>query len=187
MLRKCTMMQCTRRKNCKLSAVSLQLSAVILLIFAGLSAAQSPGNDSALFWQPAGAGILEPEVRHLAANPTQPSLIYSASETTVYLSENSGKDFRAILHIPSSDHPINKLFIPKYSPDDIYVATEGGIYFSKTRGEPWQKIFQPSEEGARQCRSLTGFGGTIYAGTLKGIYYQKNNGFWWEAEIGRAH
>ncbi len=170
------MMQCRLRKNFKLSA-----TAVILLILAGLPAAEPQENNSALFWQNTGAGILEPEVKHIAAHPTQPSLIYSASQNTVYLSENSGKDFKAILHIPSSDQPINKLFIPKYSPDDIYVATENGVYFSKNRGEPWQKIFQPSEEGAHQCRSIASFGGAIYAGTLKGMYYQKNNGFWWEA------
>ena len=147
------MMQCRLRKNFKLSA-----TAVILLILAGLPAAEPQENNSALFWQNTGAGILEPEVKHIAAHPTQPSLIYSASQNTVYLSENSGKDFKAILHIPSSDQPINKLFIPKYSPDDIYVATENGVYFSKNRGEPWQKIFQPSEEGAHQCRSIASFG-----------------------------
>lgn len=168
------MMRYTLEKKYKLSAVGFQLSAILLLSAGNLPAVE-------MFWQPAGAGILEPEVKHIAIHPQQPSLIYSASETTVYLSENSGKDFRSILNIPSSDHPINKLFIPDSSPDDIYVATEGGVYFSKNRGEPWQKIFQPSEEGVHQARSLAGFNGTVYIGTLKGLYYQKNNGFWWEA------
>src|SRR3989338_5340978 len=158
------MMRYTQRKNFRLSAISFQLSAVIVLILGGLSAAQPTENNSALFWQNTGAGILEPEVKHVAVHPSQPSLIYSASENTVYLSENSCKDFKTILHVPSSDQPINQLFIPKHSPDDIYVATDGGVYFSKNRGEPWQKIFQPSEEGAHQCRSIAGFGGPIYIG-----------------------
>src|SRR3989338_1177652 len=136
------MMRYTQRKNFRLSAISFQLSAVIVVILGGLSAAQPTENNSALFLQNTGAGILEPEVKHIAVHPSQPSLIYSASESTVYISENSGKDFRSILHIPSSENPINKLFIPEHNPDDIYVATEGGVYYSKNRGEPWQKIFQ---------------------------------------------
>ena len=94
-----------------------------------------------LQWQKIGIGIREAKITAAAIHPSDPSIIFAGTQTTIYKSKNQGKDFAPAFQIPGRQAQVNFLYIDPQETRVVYAATDSGLYTSKDNGENWQRIF----------------------------------------------
>jgi hypothetical protein len=156
----------------KRGAVILMLVALVNLGFA----------DSGS-WQKSSGGILEPQINSIQPDPNDSNTVYAGTDKALYLSEDQGRTFRAILQIQGSDKSINDVYRPQWG-KDLYVATGSGVYATDNTGLSWKNIFSPSEGRARQCFAVFSEDDVVYVGTLAGLYYKGASDSTWHRESG---
>lgn len=155
-------------------------------------------------WQKVGSGIYEPVVLKLAIHPHDPSLIFAATNKALYQSSDGGRHYQSVFQASGEFQGINDIYIdPHQLPtfvrqkrtqsgsrpndserrdtDNIYIATDAGLYFSSDAGEHWQRTYYSSNEQSRKCLALLRAGETLYLGTGNGLFYRSVDETSWSA------
>lgn len=136
--------------------------------------------DKEVIWQPKSLGIREPEILHIDIHPTQPHLLFAATSKGLYRSTNSGKDFEFVLRPHGSQARVNDVFASRENPDVVWAATDSGVYQSRDLGRRWEQIFYSMDPLARRCQSVVVDDGTVYIGTLRGLFYRRGDSAVWQ-------
>ena len=159
-----------------LRLMTYNLRLALLCIFAFTSAGFSYQSAA---WQKAGSGIYEPAVVKLAVHPRDPSIIFAATDKTLYQSSDGGKHYRSVFQAPGGFQGINDIYIDPLQPRGIYAATDAGLYASSDAGNHWQRTYYSSDEQSRECLALLRAGETLYLGTGRGLFYKPVEGKDW--------
>jgi hypothetical protein len=119
-------------------------------------------------------GIDSARIRRVGFSKTNPSLIAVASHNTLYISENSGSDFRKMIVLKNEE--ISHLFVDQNSSSKIYLSGTRHCYridneveriFSAIDGETVNFIIKHKE--------------VIYIATSTGLYSANDNLLNWQA------
>ena len=86
-------------------------------------------TDGGLTWNPAGPGLLDPEVTSLALGPGTPSIVYAGTRRGgVFRSTDGGRSWHT-LNTGLANLRINAVVTDPRDPDTVYVGTEGNGIF----------------------------------------------------------
>ncbi len=151
-------------KNKKICLFNLLFILVLVVTGLGFSL-------NSMVWQKSGFGIYESDIRDLAVDPTNSSLIYAATSRAVYKSQNKGKNFKAIL-FKGEQMGVNDVYIVPEQPEIIYAATDAGLYATQNSGQTWQKIYSASDEDTRRSLCVVRDSDELYLGTQTGLYHK---------------
>lgn len=147
-------------------------STVAMACFVFFACFTADASPRSIIWQKSSNGILESAVSLVAVHPHDASVIFVATDKALYRSSDGAGQFVAVFSPPGESQGINALYIDPDQPQDIYAATDAGLYFSPNSGTHWQRIYYSSDEAARKCLSLARFDDTIYLGTQRGLFYK---------------
>ncbi len=123
-----------------------------------------------MIWKKKAAAIFDSKMKTVVISKSDPSLIYVATERSIYQSIHEGGDFKRVLSIVAEQNGVNTVVITDNAPSKIYAATNNGLYQSLDQGRDWRLIFHPSDLESRQCLSVIEKNSTIYLGTQKGLF-----------------
>lgn len=141
-------------------------------------------HDGGTTWQPSGDDVLHNSIVHdLVIHPTDPKVLYSATETGVLQSLDGGATWRFInqgLEFPK----ITAILIDHYSPEFLYVGTGGGgIYRSTNGGKTWSfsSYGLPPEAYVTSIVASPATPSVMFAGTLNsGVFMSEDEGKTWK-------
>ncbi|MDO8580127.1 MAG: hypothetical protein Q7S13_01440, partial [Candidatus Omnitrophota bacterium] len=136
-------------------------------------------NDRA--WERKSNGLNGSVIYRLAQSASDPQTIYAATNKGVYVSLNSGKEFKALRGTQTLAKRIYDLHVPPEDDQIMYLATDQGLFQGNINGQSaqWQRIFYAGDAQERTCRSVIQYAGVLYVGTLKGIFYQQKGQNTW--------
>src|SRR5579863_10136810 len=100
-------------------------------------------------WEALTAGLPEGvEVRCVAAQPGDPSVIYVGTQRGPYRSADGGNSW-TLLELPGNQKLVWSILLHPTDAHTIYVGTEGTtIYRSRDGGASWQELTPPAPKGA---------------------------------------
>lgn len=117
-------------------------------------------------------------------------LIYIGSEKGIFKSEDAGQSWRNILSIRGTNRKVNFLLFALGDNNSLYAATGNGLYYSRNRGEDWNRIFKGKNYLENECTTLAVLPSTIYLGTKAGLFVSTDKGRSWykeTAKLGNSH
>ena len=86
-------------------------------------------TDSSSNWTPSDTGVLASSVSNVTIDPTNPAVLYAASDSGIFKSTNSGATWSQIGQNQTST-PVTKVVVDPTNNSILYAATVGGIYKS---------------------------------------------------------
>ena len=119
-------------------------------------------------WVRLNIGLQDGEVNAIAIDEMSKA-IYAGTSKAVYKSVDSGRNYSTVLPLTGSERRVNYIYINPSSQDEIFVATDSGLYQSTNTAQTWQKIFHSSDELARQCHWVLANDDILYLATGKGL------------------
>jgi photosystem II stability/assembly factor-like uncharacterized protein len=136
-----------------------------------------------------------PPVRAIAIDPSNPNILYAgvAANVTagpfaaVFKSTNAGENWKLLSVIGSGKGrtTVNCLAVDPFAPNVVFAGTDGdGIFKSVDGGVNWSGEDSELSTGSVVALSIGKKDGTLYAGTLEGIF--KFEGLRWR-QIGFSH
>ncbi|MEI7595101.1 MAG: hypothetical protein WCK02_05075 [Bacteroidota bacterium] len=139
----------------------------------GLFSSKDEGGN----WYPMNIGL--PPKLKVRDIHIKDSLIFIATDNYVYISSNSGKEWRAS-RVGFRDKSINDI---ESIGDKVFACTENGIYFSKDFGKKWESVSIGLLSQRAFC--ITTFvekkDTLLFAGTAMGIFVSSNFGGKWKS------
>ncbi len=154
-------------------------SSTLLKVLCLVSLLQLGFANPDIAWNKTGNGIHEAKINCVTTDPQNPAIVLAGTSKAVYKSTNHGQDFHPVLQIPGSAPGVNFLYIYTQNPNQVYAATDSGLYFSADRGDNWQNIFYANNPENKRCLTVLKYGQEIYLGTFGGLYSQtKPDGLW---------
>ncbi|MBN1912835.1 MAG: hypothetical protein JW788_00385, partial [Candidatus Omnitrophica bacterium] len=160
------------------------VSATVLFVFA-VVVFVSAGEVS---WQDMSAGISG--VNSVLIHPVDPRIIYTATDKGVFLSRDSGANWRNVLFTRGSSRRVNQLSFYPGDDDKLYAATENGFFYSPDRGKSWKRIFRGKNYLENACVAAIVLPSGIFLGTRAGLFISKDNGKSWYkrgADLGKSN
>ncbi|MDD5005601.1 MAG: hypothetical protein PHS93_03750 [Candidatus Omnitrophica bacterium] len=106
------------------------------------------------------------------------NIIYAASRSCVYKQQSGNNEWQKVYDIAKANKQINRLYIDLLA-DNIYVATQDGLYMSQNQGLDWQRIFRGSSDLENDCISIDKSNKAIYLGTKQGLFISYDKGIKW--------
>ncbi len=119
------------------------------------------------------------DITAIALSAENPARLYIGTKQALYATSNR-EDYQTLFHLPLSAGQVNFIYDSGKFINTVYAATEDGLYKGMRDGSNWVKMFSSSDENSRRCLSFTIAEGTLYLGTLNGLFYQKANSLYWE-------
>ncbi|NQT00100.1 MAG: hypothetical protein HQ595_03360 [Candidatus Omnitrophica bacterium] len=103
-------------------------------------------------------------------NARDPRRIFIATGKGVYASGDAGEAWNKLPVQGLSSDYVNFLIVAKDESDNLYAATEGGVFAFVSKGQRWQQIYQGMT--ARQVRSLAldKNNRQLFAGSNRGVF-----------------
>ncbi|MDD5594834.1 MAG: hypothetical protein PHY94_01180 [Candidatus Omnitrophica bacterium] len=142
-----------------------------------------PSFAQGLDWEDLSSG--NRDARAVLLNPDNAKIIYFASKNQVFETSDAGKNWKMILTVKGKNSLVNFLSFYPLNRGWLYVATQGGLFFSNNQGRSWQKIFRGKGYLENDCTTLMVLPDCIYLGTKAGLFLSKNNGRQWEKISGK--
>lgn len=140
--------------------------------------------DPSFVWEKGGRGIRESEVSCVAVHPNNELIVFAGTSKAIYKSTNGGQDFELAFQIPGSQPEANFLYIGADFPEQVFAATNSGLFFSKDAGKVWERIFYSNSDLERQCFSVTANKDATFLGTADGLFVRENSGSVWQKRNG---
>jgi len=120
------------------------------------------------------------EVISTVSHHSNPSTIYVATQNSVFLTEDGGKNWDQIYHIKEANKKINSLAQDDENLNNIYVAAQNGLYKGINKGKRWIKVFKGSNDLENNCFCVEVINKSIYLGTKQGLFVSKDKGMSWQ-------
>lgn len=132
----------------------------------------------AFSWQKQTDIFIDDEIISLAIDSNKSSIIYAASQNSVYKTVDKGKSWQKIYHIIKANKKINKIYMDPIIANAAYILTQDGLYQSKNQGKDWQRIFIGSSDLENDCLSIAKSRNVIYLGTKQGLFISQDSKQW---------
>ena len=130
-------------------------------------------------WHKITGGINESGVNVMMIHPHNKDIIFAGTDKGLYVSQNSGVDFRAVIDVQGQRNKVHALYAPAEDADQFLAATDSGLYRANIREGRWQKIYDAGSETAQMCLSVVRLDSTIFLGTADGLFLkQQGQGTW---------
>ena len=133
-------------------------------------------------WEEVTNGIPETDFQTIAVSPRDATHVYVGTSKSLYRTLDGGKSWKNVLSIHGTLKAVHQILITPG--EDIWAATDNGLYYSSTQGESWEKRFSGVGDKGRRVFSLAarqaGAGGSIFIGTEEGIFRSEDQGRHWE-------
>lgn len=105
-----------------------------------------------------------------------PDLIYLGSHNAIYRSNDGALTWEKIFVIKGEDTLVNDIYLDNAGKNyRLYVATNAGLYYSKERGENFQKIFRRNAVFSILIQDEN-----IIIGTAEGLFSAQKETFHWK-------
>jgi photosystem II stability/assembly factor-like uncharacterized protein len=155
-------------------------------------------TDGGKTWSTASTGYTGAQVRDIAIDPQNPSRIYAAARSGIFVSEDSGNSWRGLNFMPANSLEWNVVCIDIKTPDHILAANNwnASLLVSSTGGQTWRNVVNVPGPmtGFRSIAFAPGNTNIVYAGTSGyysagtfssdkpggGIYVSRDNGASWK-------
>lgn len=150
-------------------AVSLQDENIIYIggrIYSG-KAAVLRSTDGGLHWTNISKGIIGNWVTDLEIDPRNSNVVYASGYRFLYKTTNAGQSWEEVLSGETSRVIINPL-----SPNDVYVAYEGAVLWSRDGGKSWDPISGGFDRAGIRDLVIDPSSRLLYAGTIGGGIYR---------------
>ncbi|MDO8281093.1 MAG: YCF48-related protein [Thermodesulfovibrionia bacterium] len=157
---------------------------IILSIFIVLSPSAGSGYDttSDFIWEYSSHGIKDTELLNISITPDNPNKIFVSSYDTIYLTYDSGVNWKEILSFKGTGNTINSVTLSSEDPKIVYIGTSGGLYRSKDEGYSWEELFKGSgtlENAVLSVAVHPDNDEIIYIGVKAGLFRTDNKGKDW--------
>ncbi|MEK6728191.1 MAG: hypothetical protein AABY28_05945, partial [Candidatus Omnitrophota bacterium] len=113
-------------------------------------------------------------------------IIYFGSNKGVFKSDDKGKSWISILSVGGAKGEINFLSFDPQDKDSIYAATGNGLFYSKTQGRNWNRVFKGKNSLENECMALVVLPSVIYLGTKAGVFASTDKGRSWHKGTGKT-
>lgn len=169
------------------------------IVYAGtLGGGIFKSTDGGQSWQAANEGLGSPFIRALVIDPANPNILYAATAgqqlnssviAGVFQSTDGGTTWRDKSEgLPGGPRsclcsrlPVEALVMDPRDPRILFTVVDGSIYRMNPRGLRWFSFPGP---GARVLSLAVDSAGTLYAGTLRGVFKKPLGGAWVSATAG---
>lgn len=108
------------------------------------------------------------------------SIIYAASDSSVYKSNNNGDSWKKIFNIRKANKEINRLYLNSKRESIIYVLTQDGVYQSNDEGKNWHRVFKGNSDLENNCLSMIKTDKATFLGTEEGLFISYNQDRSWQ-------
>ena len=139
------------------------------------------GSAAPLAWQLAGEGFNEAQLKVVAADATNPRLLYAGSARAIYRSTDGGVHWREQFHVPANAE-LTFLAIDPFDNRHVLTATTNGLYGSSDDGRHWQRTFRAAGEGESRCQVVVFHPvrrHQVFVGTAGGLFVSEDGGAHW--------
>jgi ligand-binding sensor domain-containing protein len=109
-------------------------------------------------------GIEDAQIKRVAISSLEPSLVYVASNNSLYKSNDGGKTFNKVSVF--KDETVKHIFFDPYLTRTLYIATTRHLYRLK---EQLEKLFSSPEE--ETINTAAKYKGIIYVGMSEGVRF----------------
>lgn len=158
--------------------IAVVLLIIYLFVFtANISLAES-------FWEDIGRENLD--LKTFLLDLDAPEIIFIGSKRGIFKSEDAGRSWRSLLLIRAPNREINLLVSDILKKDSLYAATGNGLYYSRNKGETWERIFRGKNHLQNDCVALGVLTQKIYLGTKGGLFFSQDKGRSWHRETGKV-
>jgi photosystem II stability/assembly factor-like uncharacterized protein len=133
-------------------------------------------TDDGFSWTLANSGFPLENVRILAADPANSSVVYASIDTGIYKSSDAGASW-----VPTGSGPSDatSLVINPSNTAMVYAGTHAGVYQSTDGGTSWALRNSGLTTWVESLSLSLSNPGTLYAGTLGGVFKTTNGGSTW--------
>jgi len=88
-------------------------------------------------WQPINQGLTSKDIKALIVHPNEHNILYCGTwGDGVFRSDDSGKSWLPASRV-NIDPRVNKLAVATNNPDQVWAATDKGVFYSKDGGDTW--------------------------------------------------
>jgi len=112
-------------------------------------------------------------------------IIFVGASGSVLKSDDAGKSWRRVISVRSGLKNINVLVFDPGNSNNIYAATDNGLYGSKDLGERWERVFRGKSDKENQCTAVLATPYAIFVGTRAGLFISRDHGRSWQKENGQ--
>ncbi|MDD2751701.1 MAG: hypothetical protein PHN59_01025 [Candidatus Omnitrophica bacterium] len=130
-------------------------------------------------------GAQNRDIRAVLINPYNPALKFCAAKNQVLATMDNGKNWKKVLSVKGENNLINFLSFYPLNNNNLYAATQAGLYYSNNQGNSWQKIFRGKNYLENDCTTLKILPDCLYLGTKAGLFLSRDNGRKWEKASGK--
>ena len=129
-------------------------------------------------WENVSSSLRESQVNCLAISYGRPTCLYAGTSKAVYKSLDWGRQWNQMLRIKGGFKNVNFIEIDS-SKNNIFAATQNGLYKSTGNGNRWGLVFKGLGELQKQANYLATDQNTIYLATENGLFINKNSERLW--------
>lgn len=117
---------------------------IILSILIVLSPSAGSGyyTTSDVIWEYSSHGIKDSELLNISITPDNTNKIFVSSYDTIYITYDSGVNWKDILSLKGTGNTINCITLSPKDPKTVYIGTRNGLYRSKDEGYRWEELFK---------------------------------------------
>jgi|GEM_PF-183585 len=142
-------------------------------------------------WEEMTHGIPESDFRTVAVESHDGNHVYVGTSKSVYRTLDGGKSWKNVLSIHGTLKTVHQIQVTPT--EEIWAATDNGLYHSSNLGESWEKRFSGVGDKGRKVLSLVAEKadgkGSLFIGTEEGLFQSSDGGKHWErggAELSNA-
>ena len=143
-------------------------------IYAGTNLGICKSTDGGKSWSDRSKGIGDPEIHALAANHTNPSILYAASDF-LYASKDGGKHWTRV--DTGLTNEISVLNWRRSCPETLYAGTYNKLLMYQVSENRWDRV--PMSGIVYAIAMDQGNPAVMYAGTNRGIFRSADRGLNW--------
>ena len=153
-----------------------------LYFFISITASFANANIQEMVWKDAGNGLMDSDLRVVAASPDSPETVHVSSVKVIYKTEDGGESWNEVLSFRGTDNAINTIAVFLKESKTVYAGTMKGLYRSNDMGLKWKRIFKGMGKLENAVFSIAvnpHDSRTVHIGTLAGIFTTDDNGNNW--------
>lgn len=134
-------------------------------------------------WENVSSGVMDPDIKIIAADPSRPDTVYISSSSAVYKTIDGGKEWAEVLSFRGTDNNVHTIMMAGVDSMVVYAGTADGLYMSPDGGSTWKRIFKGVGDAENSVLSIAFHPhgqGVLYIGTTAGIFLTEDNGSRWK-------
>lgn len=163
----------------------IHVSVLIICLILGWSSS-SAGSDQ--IWERLSDGITDANLRSIAVDPGNPSILFVGSQKNIYRTRDQGKHWEVVFTLPGTFKAVNFFAFDPADSKKIYAATQNGLFKTVDGGDGWRVAFRGVGAFERDalCVAISPKDSRhLYVGTLQGFFVSKDEGSTWQRASGK--